>query len=80
VIKFTVYYHSAIGTSNEELELIKKFLQWQGIVGWFESDGQTALKLSKGRGFLAIVTDDDRILYGFKDLVDYFDENGLWRM
>lgn len=76
-MKFTVYY---TGRNLDEIEVIKNFLRWQGATVEFIADKNKAFKLTEGRGFIAIMTTNAQVLAGFKDLIQHFDDGGLWQI
>ncbi len=69
---FTVKYFAV----KKEAELIKSFLEWQGITCSVEDDSST-LKLSKGHGCAFLFQDGNFVAKGFFEVVKYWEKYGL---
>ena len=54
-----------------EAELIKSFLEWQGIPCPVEDDPST-LKLSRGHGVAFLFKDNEVVAKGFYEVVEYW--------
>ena len=65
---------------NSELRVVVAFLTWQNsdIIKTDWMDDHLILKETDGRPSIRIAI-GDKVVYSYRQLINYWEENGLWR-